>query len=193
MATTLDSIVSARRPRARVRIALAGLVAAGMAASVADARLVMRDAPRSRPSGAAAFTAHVVRLIAANRYAEAWTLLYPAHRGIVSRFAYARCESLSPIPGRLASVRVLSVTSEPVRVPGEQDPVPGASIRLRLVIVGLSRVVVTHTFHVVRLDRRWTWILPTSRYGLYLRGRCPDAPPAYRDSRSPEASRPLAA
>jgi hypothetical protein len=192
MATNPESTTSTRRGRARVRIALAGLLAAGATASLADARLLLRDDP-PRPTGASAFTVHVVRLIAANRYSEAWTLLYPAHRTIVSRAAYARCESLSPIPGRLESVRVLSVTREAVPVPGQDATVPGESVRLRIVIVGLGRVVVTHTFHAVRADRRWTWILPPERYLLYLRGRCPDAPPDYRGSPGSAASDPLAA
>jgi hypothetical protein len=186
MTTSPDSPVSGRRPNLRVRVALAVLLCAGIVASVADARLRFRDASGS-PSGAARFTEHVVRLVAANRYAAAWTLLYPAHRDLVSRSAYARCESLSPIPGRLASVRVLSVASGRVRVAGEDAALPGASVQVRLVITGLARVVVTHTFHAVRADGRWTWILPPSRYRLYLRGSCPGAPPAYRGSAGPAA------
>src|SRR5262245_65503518 len=104
----------------RVRIALGALVAGALLVSVADTRVLVRGGSRSpRPrSDAGAFTIRVVRLVAANRYDEAWTLLYPGHRGIVSEGAYARCESLSPIPGRLKSVRVLSVKDERVPVPG---------------------------------------------------------------------------
>ena len=170
----------------RVRVALCALVVAGAAASLADARLFVRREPDT-PSGAARFTAQVVRLIAANRYAEAWTLLYPAHRVVVGQAAYASCESLSPIPGRLQSVQVLSVRNERVPIPGEDEPIPGASVKVRIVIVGLGRVVVTPTFHAVRADGHWTWILPSSRYRLYLHGRCPDAPPSYR---GPENSGP---
>ena len=167
----------------RVRIALGALVVAGAAASLADARLLVRREPQP-PSDAARFTTQVVRLIAANRYAEAWTLLYPGHRGIVGQSSYSSCESLSPIPGRLQSVQVLSVRNERVPVPGEDEPMPGASVKVRIVIVGVGRVVVTPTFHAVRADGHWTWILPTSRYRLYLHGRCPDAPPSYRGADS---------
>lgn len=175
--------------RTIVRIALAALLVAGLAVSAADARILMRGGSTARPDGpdAAGFTVRVVRLIAANRYAEAWTLLYPGHRGVVAQSSYSSCESLSPIPGRLQSVQVLSVRNERVPVPGQDEPIPGASVEVRIVIVGVGRVVVTPTFHAVRADGHWTWILPNSRYRLYLHGRCPDTPPSYR---GPESSGP---
>jgi hypothetical protein len=173
----------------RIRIAFGALLAGALLASVADARVLVLGGSAARPDGpdAGGFTVRVVRLIAANRYAEAWTLLYPAHRVIVGQSAYSSCESLSPIPGRLQSVQVLSVRNERVPVPGEDEPMPGASVKVRIVIVGVGRVVVTPTFHAVRADGHWTWILPTSRYRLYLHGRCPDAPPSYR---GPDSSGP---
>ena len=168
--------------RTVVRGALGALVVVALLVSVADARILMRGGSRTphAKSDAGTFTVRVVRLVAANRYDAAWTLLYPGHRGIVSETAYARCESLSPIPGRLQSIRVLSVKDERISVPGAGKAMSGASVRIRLAIVGLGRVVVTHTFHAVRVDGGWSWILPSSRYRLYLRGHCPDAPPDYR-------------
>ena len=75
-----------------------------------------------------------------------------------------------------------SVRNERVPIPGEGEPIAGAAVKVRIVIVGVGRVVVKPTFHAVRVDGRWTWILPSSRYSIYLHGRCPDAPPNYRGS-----------
>ncbi len=179
--------MDSKRSRRIVLAAFGALFLIAVAIAAADAAVLARGAGAARPPEAATFAERVVRLVAANRYAEAWQRLYPAHQQLASQPEYVRCELLSPIPGRLRSVRILHVRNERVHVPGESEPVDGAAVKVRLVIAGLARVVVTHTFHVVRADGRLSWILPPSRYARYLYGQCPDSPPPYRGGGSGQA------
>lgn len=65
---------------------------------------------QTRRSDAAPFLSHVVRLIAANDYATAYPLLHPAQRRLAKVVDYVNCEQLSPVPGKLSSLRVLRTT-----------------------------------------------------------------------------------
>ncbi|MGZ4388586.1 MAG: hypothetical protein ACXVZL_04315, partial [Gaiellaceae bacterium] len=128
--------------------------------------------------GAAPFVVHVARELVANRYEALWAELHPAQRSVLPRDAYVRCESLTPVPGRLASIRVLSVRAEPAAVPGLARPVPSTAVRIRLVVaVGGGRGTVVHTIHALRAPGRWTWFLAAPRYDAYLAGGCPGTAP----------------
>jgi hypothetical protein len=156
----------------RTRLLFVGgpLLAAGVAAS---AVLVFTRASDG-PGDPAGFLTTVVEQIAGNDYADAWVSLHPAQKLVADRDAYVACESQSPIPGRLASVTVLDVSDEEVRVAGE-GTTPGKAVRLKLSIGGLGGdpVVVTHTGHAVAVAGHWTWILPPDRFADYEAGRCP--------------------
>jgi hypothetical protein len=116
----------------------------------------------------------LLRQIARNDYDRAWTTLHPSHQRIVTRAEYVRCETESPIPGRLASVNVLGVSDEQVLLAGTPEMVDGKAIRLRLTFSGLDQpLVVMHTGHAVAVGDRWTWILPQARFAEYEAGRCP--------------------
>jgi hypothetical protein len=134
----------------------------------------------SRPAGAqrqdpVAFLSQTLRLIAANRYAEAWQTLHPLDRAVAPLDAYVRCEALSPIPGRLASLRVLDVRRELVRIAPRAARQPSVAVRFRLTIAGAAvpaGVVVTPTVHAVAVDGGWAWILPLRRFELYRTNGC---------------------
>ena len=132
--------------------------------------------------GAGAFVRTVVRLIAANRYDDAWPLLHPTHRATVGRAAYVACERLSPIPGRLVAVRAGEAFEERTAVaPGRLADSRAVPIVIVLLDLATSEQVVVHdTVHAVRAEGRWRWILPPERLGEYGAGRCPGAPPAVR-------------
>ena len=72
-------------------------------------------------------------------------------------------------------MRVVDVRPADVRVPGRRGTVPGVAVR---VIVALrwygprDPIVFRHTFHLVAVEGRWTWLLSPSRYLLYARGAC---------------------
>ncbi len=142
------------------------------AAAAALAVAVVAAAPaRPARSEAVSFLRSLVRATAANRYGETWASLSPGQQRLVPRDVYARCERRSPIPGRLASLRVLAARPVTVRVPLE-GRVPGWAVRMRLVIAarGLPSAVVVHTFHVIRVDGSWRWYLPAARLALYDAG-----------------------
>ena len=156
----------------RTRLLFVGLPL--LAAGVAAALVVAFTRGSDGPGDPAAFMTTLIEQIAGNDYAEAWLTLHPAQQRGAGRRAYVACESQSPIPGKLASVTVLGVSDEEVRVAGE-GTTPGKAVRLKLSIGGLGGdpVVVTHTGHAVAVGDHWTWILPPARFADYEAGRCP--------------------
>src|SRR5215204_1335421 len=157
----------------RMRLLFVGgpLLAAAVAAGVV---LVLARGSDDGPGDPAAFMTTLIAQIAGNDYADAWITLHPAEQRVATRDAYISCESQSPIPGKLASVTVLEVVDEQVRVAG-QGTAPGKAVRLKLSIGGAggAPVVVTHTGHAVAVAGHWTWILPPERFADYEAGHCP--------------------
>lgn len=134
------------------------------------------DAGRNHVARASAFAVRIVRLIAENRYADAWTDLHPLHQQAAPLERYVQCENLTPISGRITSVRALRVWDAPVHVAGITNPVRGTKVRLRIVIADASipaRVVVVKTVGLVQVAQHWVWLLPAARYAAYLAGECP--------------------
>ena len=83
-----------------------------------------RAAPASASGRRADFLMRIVQLLAANRYAEAWPSLNPLQQSIAPLQTYVACESLSPVPGHLVSLRTMRVRRETVRVLPERPPSP---------------------------------------------------------------------
>ena len=109
------------------------------------------------------------------RWAAAWRDLYPPHRLVASRLAYVTCERSTPFPAKLQSVRVLSVLRGRVAVAGLTQPVPGVAVRVRIALGWYGSrdpVVFSHTFHLVPVHGRWTWLLSKQRYRLYRSDAC---------------------
>jgi hypothetical protein len=122
------------------------------------------------------FLERIIGQLARNDYGAAWLSLYPAQRQAVPRREYVGCEQLSPIPGRLASLTVVRVRQESVRVAGgPAAPVPSTAVTFRIRLADRSipaSVVVVHTVHALRVGGRWAWILPAARYELHRSGTC---------------------
>ena len=136
---------------------------------------------QSRPTGdPVVFLKGVVRQIAANDYAGAWQTLAPEQQRLVPKSEYVRCESLSPIPGRLAWIKVVGVFDEPVAVAGTGSGLvdaQAATFRIKITEPALhDSVVVTHTVHAVAAGTRWAWILPPNRLELHRSGTCGERP-----------------
>jgi hypothetical protein len=124
---------------------------------------------------AVAFLSRVVRLIAANRYPEAWRSLNPVDQDAAPLERYVACESLTPVPGHLASLQVLAVANRPVRLTSVAAAIPSVEVTFRIVLAGAvvpEGVVVTHAVHAVAWHGRWTWILPRARVETYSNGGC---------------------
>ncbi len=169
---------SIRSWRASFVVFLAGVVAASTMTTIAVAGSVL---PRGGGVGdPVSFLRRVVSEIVANDYASAWKTLDPAQQKLVPQAEYIRCESLSPIPGELTSVRLVARTEQSIAVPGTSSgPVPSTAVTFRLTITSPTlhdSVVVVHTVHAVRAGGRWAWILPAGRLDLHRSGTCTDAP-----------------
>ena len=156
----------------RTRLLFIGgpLMAAALAAGVV---LGFGRGSGNGPGDPGAFMTELVEEIAGNDYATAWQTLHPAQQRIATRAQYVACESQSPIPGKLSSVKVVDVADENVQVAGE-GKAAGKAVRVKLSIAGLGEpVVLTHTGHTVAVGDHWTWILPPERFAEYKAGRCP--------------------
>jgi len=158
--------------------AVAAGVAFGCVVALVPMTLEQRGAalpPTEPTSDPVAFVERVVRLVSANRYREAWQSLNPLHQRAAPLSRYVYCEQLTPIPGSLTSLRILSVARSQVNVTSNirRD---GYAVEVRLVIAGRpvpEGVVITHVFHAVASAGEWTWVLPPARLAAYRHGRCP--------------------
>jgi hypothetical protein len=163
-----------RRHFKRFLAAYLGLAACG-SAWVATAVLISAQPAVARAESPGAFARKVVTEIAANDYAAAWRTLHPLHQQAAPLGEYVRCESASPIPGHLQSLRVLRVADQAVRVPGVAAAVPGKAVSVRITIADRAldlAVVVDDTVHLVMVDGAWRWILPQRRYERYRDNTC---------------------
>jgi hypothetical protein len=166
--------MSSFRHSHRFLAAYLGLAACG-SVSVATAVLISAQPAVARAESPSAFARTVVTEIAANDYAAAWRTLHPLHQQVAPLSEYVRCETASPIPGHLQSLRVLRVADQDVRVPGASAAVPGKAVSVRITIADRAldlAVVVEDTVHVVMVDGSWRWILPERRYARYRDNAC---------------------
>lgn len=159
--------------RARLIALAAVAVTAAITATTSTAATQRHERPQSAGSPVA-FLAQIVRLLAANQYADAWRSLNPLQQASAPQQAYVACEAQSPIPGQLTSLRMLHVRHEQVRVVPEQAPVAstGVTFALRFASAGsLSQGVrIVLTAHAVAVGSHWTWILPQARLQLFRQG-----------------------
>jgi hypothetical protein len=170
---------------------LRNIAAAGLAALASFGAVVafggIRDSPppaagASPDAGALTFVRGVARMIAENRYADAWPLLYPAHRDAARLAEFVACERRSPVPGRLVAVHLGTAFGEKTRV-GPTSLVASRAVPVQVVLrdpATSRRTVVRDVVHAVRAGGRWTWILPPERLAAYRSDRCPAAPSAAR-------------
>jgi hypothetical protein len=160
-------------------VALATVAVAAAFATVAVARALE---PAPRLGDPVAFLRTVVAQIAANEYGTVWQTLLPAQQKLVPQAQYVRCESASPIPGELSSLRVLRARDEQTAVAGLGAPADARAVTFRIEITDTAlraSVVVVHTVHALRAGDRWAWILPADRLRLDRSPTC-GAPPIPR-------------
>jgi len=150
-------------------------IAATLTAVIAALTLAAHAEPAgARQHGSpVAFLTTTVRLLAANRYAEAWQTLNPIDQDAAPLTSYLACESTTPIPGRLTALRVARVWNEPIRIAPETKAVPSVAVSfvLRLTGAGVTATVPL-TAHAVRTTASWTWILPPTRLAMYRQNAC---------------------
>ena len=108
-------------------------------------------------------------------WASAWQSLYPLHRRIAPRSTFIRCETATPFPARLESIHVVGVRAVPFRVAGVPHPMRSAAVTVEVNLRWYGPrdpITFTHTFHLVSVHGRWTWLLSPDRYRLYKQGAC---------------------
>src|SRR6266540_465316 len=108
------------------RHAAVALAVLGVATVLAASAAVAAFRVTAREADARIFATHVVELIAANRYEDAWALLHPLHQSLAPRAEYVGCEGEAPIPGHLESVRVLREFRERAPLATGRAPRPRA-------------------------------------------------------------------
>jgi hypothetical protein len=159
------------------RVALAAL-SATLALCAAGCGGGSTDAAPTQDPGA--FLREVVRERATGEYGRAWDALHPSHKLAVSRRRYVLCELLTPLPGRLESIRVLGVKDEPVVIAGQHDSTPSKAVTLRVSVqvpFFTKRVKVTTTSHAVAVHGHWTWLLTRDNFETYRAKGCPGTTP----------------
>lgn len=160
----------ARRYRSVIVIVAAASALAGAQASAAGPA----DTPLSHESAARFFLAEVADKVQGD-WEQAWASLYPPHQRVAPRAVFVRCEQVLPFAAPLESLHVVGVRAAAVRVEGSARPVPGvavvAAVELRW-FGPRDPIVFRHTFHLVPVDGRWTWLLSPARYRFYARGGC---------------------
>ena len=167
---------------AAIAVAVSGIVVlAEHGARGHPSARAMETRPDAQPAHrhgetAVTFLRSVIRLLAANRYARAWSTLDPRQQRLVGRDAYTRCESLSRIPGNLRSIDPLRARAEKVVVPGAgRGAQPSTAVTFRLTFAqrgSQNPVVVRVRAHALRAGGRWAWMLPTPRLALHQSGHC---------------------
>jgi hypothetical protein len=144
------------------------------------------QAPRMHAPSASpvAFLRGVIRLLAANKYASAWTSLDPGQQRLIGQRSYVRCESLSAIPGRLHHIELLDAHTERVVVPGSGERQRSTVVTFRLMFAPrppLAAVVVRVRAHALHRHGRLAWMLPAKRLALHRSGQCGSASSGYPD------------
>ena len=168
-------------PPAKKHLALgiaAAAIAIGVFLGVWAAGSDHGSAAKQPTDDPAIFLRGIVTEIAANDYDSAWQRLHPAQQRVATRTTYVRCEQLTPIPGHLDWIRVVSTKDERINVPGDSGIVDSKAVTLRLKLsepVLKESVIVTKTVHAVAVDGRWRWILTPERFGTYRARSCPGA------------------
>jgi hypothetical protein len=126
--------------------------------------------------GPGLFMTSLIREKATGQYDLAWKSLHPLHQEVAPEKVYIRCENLTVFPGRLIKVSVVGVKDEPVLIAGEKDSVPSKAVTIKVAVnsPGIPKpVVVKDTYHAVKVEGHWTWILTKDNFAQYKAGHCP--------------------
>ena len=106
----------------------------------------------------------------AGDYRGVWETLYPRHQRLVSRDGYERCRRGIDVLGTLQSVLILDVTDEPLDSYGLPPNTPSKAVRVRITT---DETEFTATYHVVRVDGGWRWVLSDRAARGFARTDCP--------------------
>jgi hypothetical protein len=103
-------------------------------------------------------------------FGQAYAVLHPVHKQIVSRSLFSSCAAGTIPVGQLDSIEVLDVFDDPVQISGT-DERPAKAVRVRL--TSTDGKSITFVNHEVKVGDRWYWVLNESAIAAYKAGRCP--------------------
>jgi hypothetical protein len=104
-------------------------------------------------------------------YRTAWDGLHPRHQRFVTREEYEECRRGIDVLGTLESVLILDVHDEPLTVYGLRPRTPSKQVEVR---VTTDENEYTASYHVVRVDDRWRWVLSDRAARGFARTDCPE-------------------
>jgi hypothetical protein len=163
----------------RAAIALAAfwmLATAGITAAHAAQQTTVFPSLRT----AGSFMLDDIRYKTDGKWGLAWQTLYPAHKFVASRSEYVSCEESTPWAAPVTQFDLVGTRRASFRIPGG-GIVDGAAVAVRLTFrMAGSRdpMSFVHTFHLVPVNGRWTWLLSPQRYALYRHDGCGSFPAA---------------
>ena len=146
---------------------------------VAAARTAPAPMPPLRTAGA--FMLDDIRFKVDGKWDLVWQSLYPAHQAEAPRRIFDRCEAGTPFAAPLQGATLAGVRRTAVRVPGQAGTVPGVAVTVRVALEWYGPrdpIQFEHTFHLVPVNGRWTWLLSKQRYALYAHEGCRNLPAA---------------
>jgi hypothetical protein len=103
-------------------------------------------------------------------YGPAWDQLHPRHQRFVTRPEYEECRRGIDVVGTLESVLILDVRDKPLTVFGLRPRTPAKAVEVR---VTTDESEFTATYHVVRVDDSWRWVLTDRAARGFARTDCP--------------------
>ena len=103
-------------------------------------------------------------------YASAWDDLHPRHQRLVTREEYEDCRRGFEVAGAIELVEILGVRDEPLDVYGFRPRTPSKAVEVR---VTTGEDEYKASYHVVRLDDRWRWVLSDRAARGFARTDCP--------------------
>jgi hypothetical protein len=106
----------------------------------------------------------------AGDYGPVWEDLHPRHQRLVTRTGYEVCRGSIDLVGTLESVLILDVRDASLTVYGLPPRTPAKAVEVR---VATDETEFTATYHVVRVDDRWRWVLNDRAARGFARTDCP--------------------
>jgi hypothetical protein len=104
-------------------------------------------------------------------YEGAWDTLHPRHQRLVSRSEYEECRRGIDVLGTLQSAQILDVTDERLNIYGLRPNTPSKAARIRITT---DESEFTATYHVVRVQDQWRWVLSDRAARGFARTDCPE-------------------
>jgi hypothetical protein len=104
-------------------------------------------------------------------YRAAWDRLHPRHQRLVTREEYYECRRGIDVAGTLETVLILDVRDEPLTVYGLRPRTASKEVDVR---VTTDENEYTASYHVVRVDDDWRWVLSDRAARGFARTDCPE-------------------